>query len=507
MLNKKMMIYPAMCLMALFTTTGAQAQQGVFYNIKDHGAKGDGIATDTKAINETIIQAAKNGGGTVIFPAGKYLSATIHLQSHITLYLDQGAVLIAAARGYDLPEKNDNPHYQDYGHSHFNNSLIIGSGLNDIAILGPGKIWGKGLLRDSLSDGKEDGLGNKTISLKLCRNVTLRDFTIEHGGWFGALLNAVDNLTIDNVTMDTDRDGIDVISCKNVRISNCLINSPQDDAICLKSDYALGYARATENVLITNCQVSGYDEGTLLDGTFQIVKKKNRTARIKLGTESNGGFKNITISNCIFDYSRGLALETVDGGLLEDITITNINMHHLVNSPLFIRLGERMRGPANVPVGKLRRVIISNINAYDIDQIQGALIIGTKNNPIEDLTLNNIHFYFKGGGTKNMTAINVPELEKGYPDPTRYGPTPSYGFFIRHVRGLRLYDIKTSFDKDDARQAFVLDDVENASLNHIDSKLADGVPLIQLRHVKKVSIKDSEGVADTIIKEAEDKTL
>lgn len=507
MFNKKRSICLAMFIMGLLITPLAQAQQGVFYNIKDYGAKGDGIATDTKAINETINHAAKNGGGTVIFPAGKYLSATIHLQSHITLYLDQGATLIAAARGYDLPEKNENPHYQDYGHSHFNNSLIVGSGLNDIAILGQGRIWGRGLLRDSLADGKEDGLGNKTISFKLCHNVTLRDFSIEHGGWFGALLNAVDNLTIDNVTMDTDRDGIDVISCKNVRISNCLINSPQDDAICLKSDYALGYARATENVLITNCQVSGYDEGTLLDGTLQVLKKRNRTARIKFGTESNGGFKNITITNCIFDYSRGLALETVDGGLLEDITISNINMHHMVNSPLFIRLGERMRGPANVPLGKLRRVILSNINAYDVDPGQGALIIGTKNNPIEDITLNNIHFYFKGGGTKDMTNINVPELEKGYPDPTRYGSTPSYGFFIRHVRGIRLNDIKTAFDKDDARPAFVLDDVENASLNHIDAQLSDGASLLQLKHVKRISIKDSGNIPDTIIKEAEGKTL
>jgi polygalacturonase len=499
-------IYSVMFLVALLTTKLVHAQS-IFYNIKDYGAKGDGIAIDTKAINETIANAAKNGGGTVFFPAGNYLSATIHLQSHITLYLGQGATLIAAPGGYDLPENNDNNKYQDYGHSHFNNSLIVGSGLNDIAILGPGKIWGKGLLRDSLQNVNENGLGNKTISLKLCHNVTLRDFSIEHGGWFGALLNAVDNLTIDNVIMDTDRDGMDVISCKNVRISNCLINSPQDDAICLKSDYALGYARATENVMITNCQVSGYDEGTLIDGTFQVVKRRNRTGRIKLGTESNGGFKNITITNCIFDYSRGLALETVDGAFLEDITINNITMRHIVNSPLFIRLGERMRGPAAMPVGKLQRVIISNINAYDVDPAQGAFISGTKNNPIEDLTLTNIHFYFKGGGTNSLAAINVPELENGYPEPARFGRTPAYGFFIRHVHGIRLNDIKTAFDQDDARPAFVLDDVENASLNHIDSKLVDGVGLIQLRHVKKISIKDCVNIPDTMLKESEHQTF
>jgi polygalacturonase len=487
------------CLLSLCCLPGRLPAQQPVYNVKSFGAIGDGATPDTKAIDQAIAQAAKAGGGTIFFPPGNYLSATIHLQSHITLYLEQGAVLIAAPKGYDLPEKNENDQYQDYGHSHFNNSLITGTGLSDIAITGPGRIWGRGLLRDSVRNGSDEGLGNKTISLKQCHNVTLRDFSILHGGWFGALLNAVDNLTIDNVKMDTDRDGIDIISCKNVRVVNCYINSPQDDAICLKSDYALGVARATENVTIANCQVSGYDEGTLLDGTFQVVKRANRTGRIKLGTESNGGFKNITITNCIFDYSRGLALETVDGGALEDIVISNITMRHIVNSPLFIRLGERMRGPAGAAPGTLRRVMISNITAFDVPPAQGAFISGTPTHLIEDLTLSHIRFYFNGGGAKELATIKVPELERDYPEPARFGRTPCYGFFIRHVRGLTLHDVATFFTTDDQRPAFTLEDVENARLQHISAQLSGQAGLLQLKQVKKIRIVDCAPVKDAYL--------
>src|ERR1043165_3269305 len=194
-----------------------------------------------------------------------------------------------------------------------------------------------------------NGLGNKAISLKLSRNVTLRDFSILNGGHFAPLATGVDNLTLDNLKVDTNRDGFDIDACRNVRVSNCSVNAPHDDAIVLKSSYALGEARPCENVTIANCQVTGYDVGSFLDGTFKRTLERapdrdGPTGRIKFGTESNGGFKNITITNCVFDRSRGLALETVDGGAIEDVTITNITMRDVSNSPLFIRSEERRVG-------------------------------------------------------------------------------------------------------------------------------------------------------------------
>ena len=178
----------------------------------------------------------------------------------------------------------------------------------------------------------------------------LRDFSILHGGHFGILATGVDNLTIDNLKIDTNRDGMDIDCCRNVRVSNCSVNSPWDDGICLKSSFALGYARATEMVTISNCLLSGsYEEGALLDGTwkrFPADEKVPRTGRIKFGTESNGGFKNITVSNCVFDGCRGLAIESVDGAVIEDVTARTSRCGTCLEAPIFLRLGARMRGPA-----------------------------------------------------------------------------------------------------------------------------------------------------------------
>ena len=511
------------------------------YNVRSFGAKGDGKTLDTPAINKAIEVAAAAGGGTVRFPPGNYLSVSIHLKSNISLYLDQGATIIAAevAKGvtYDLPEPNQWDQYQDFGHSHWHNSLIWGENLENISILGPGLIWGKGLVRSgaqsrppekhealakilasgpfgypSARDAVEPGWGNKAISLKLCRNVLIRDISILHGGHFAILATGVDNLTIDNIKIDTNRDGIDVDACRNVRISNSSINSPFDDGICLKSSYGLGFARATENVTITNCQVSGYDEGSFLDGTYK--REYNRyshdstTGRIKFGTESNGGFKNITISNCVFDYSRGFALESVDGGSLEDVTISNITMRDITNSPFFLRLGNRARGPKeSTTVGKLRRVLISNVVVYNADPKYASIITGIPRYPIEDIRFSNVRIYYKGGGTKEQAALIPPENEQAYPEPVMFGEMPAYGFFIRHVNGLEMDNVEVSFMKDDARPAFVLHDVKRADFHRLRAQQSSDVPIFVFRDVEDFTVQHSRPLPDTRLDKMKDGKL
>ena len=409
--HKRRLMYVLILLLIMNIGCSSRQQSATglrdnFYNVKFYGARGDGTAVESNAINKAISAASNAGGGTVYFPPGNYLTGSIRLKSNICLFIDQGATIIAAAvnkeNGYDDEEPGSNNQYQDYGHSHWHNSLIWGEDIYDVSIMGTGKIWAKALYKNQIDSNDTNNPQIKQSALVRCRNVIIRDISILQGGWFAVLATGVDNFTIDNIKIDTNRDGIDIDCCRNVRISNCLVNSPYDDGICPKSSFALGYARATENVTITNCQLSGYDEGTLLDGTFKRTENpqyKNRpTGRIKFGTESNGGFKNITISNCVFDYCKGLALETVDGGLLEDVTITNITMRDIVNDPIFLRLGSRMRGPAGTPVGKLRRIIISNVIAYNAHPSNACTISGIPGHYIEDIRLSNIRIYYKGGG-------------------------------------------------------------------------------------------------------------
>jgi len=489
------------CLLTTFiccavTTFARTRSSPVGLNVRDFGASGDGKTLDTESINRAIDAAARSGGGTVYFPAGTYATHSIHLKSNISLYIDQGATILAAdpvpnGAGYDAAEPNEHDKFQDFGHSHWQNSLIWGIGLENVSILGPGTIYGKGLTKNV----PRPGQGNKAIALKLCRNVILKDFTILYGGHFGILATGVDNLTIDNLKIDTNRDGMDIDCCRNVRISNCTVNSPWDDGICLKSSYALGFARATENVSIANCQVSGFDRGTLINGTYlkneagMVPDRQGPTGRIKFGTEANGGFKNITITNCLFQYCRGLALETVDGGSLEDVSISNIVMKDLTNSPIFLRLGARMRGPADMPIGKLRRVSISNLVAYNADSHFSSIIAGIPGNDIEDIKLNNIRIYYRPIDSPLVQIQSaVPEFSKDYPEPQRFGVMPSYGFFIRHVRNIEMNNVEISYMGEETRPAMMLEDVKGITLNNFKAQTPAGRPVVVHRGSKDISI-------------------
>src|SRR5262249_2615109 len=191
------------------------------------------------------------------------------------------------------------------------------------------------------------------------------------------------------------------------------------------------------------------------------------TGRIKFGTESSGGFKNVTISNSVFTYCRGLAIETVDGGDTEDITIDNITMRDIATAPIFIRRGNRARTPGEPPPGTMKRIIISNIVASGVRDPQGILVSGIPNYPIEDLRLSNIRIAYTGGGTPADAALDPEEKEKDYPEPTMYGRLPVYALFARHVTGLDVRDADFSFEKAEARPAVQLRDVVRVDMENI----------------------------------------
>ena len=419
------------------------AGNGVF-NVRDFGAAGDGKALDSVAINRAITACAAAGGGTVWLPAGRYLSGSIRLTNNLDLHLDAGATIVAAPQNmnaYDEIEPFKGTAYQDGGHTYFHNSLIWGENLTNVFITGPGMIYGEGLVRGDGNQDRMSGfnnwqhpdaprtnlpperLGNKAIALKLCRNVILRDFTILKGGHFAVLATGCDGLTVDNVTMDTDRDGIDIDCCRNTTVSNCRINAPGDDALCPKSSFALGTNIITENLTIVNCQVSGFEMGTLIDGTMKPSRVKN--GRIKFGTEANGGFRNVTIANCTFRGCRGLALEEVDGGIMENITINNLTMMDVAAYPIYITTGKRNRGPNVTGPSRMRRILISNVIATGIEPMSGIQITGLPEQPIEEVRLENIRLVFNGGGTKENAERVPPELGTVYPEPSRIGVLPS----------------------------------------------------------------------------------
>jgi polygalacturonase len=590
---------------------GCQSANGVF-EVRNFGASGDGKHLDTRAVNKAIDAAAKAGGGMVYFSSGTYLCYSIHLKSNVTLYLENGATIRAAGttdKGeYDPPETfGFADQYQDFGHTHWHNSLIWGENIYNVAILGPGTIDGKDALnrgspkpkpttmpattqpttqpwqdttqpsddtvepwevevgpddiepgpvtepeearharwrwdttkispeiptqdyaamfaatqpstepttepttKPEYPDEKEilgPGIGNKAISLKSAHNVILRDFSIYEGGHFAILATAVDGLTIDNVKIDTNRDGMDIDCCRNVRVSNCGVNSPNDDAIVLKSSFGLGYVRDTENVTITNCMVSGgYQEGTLLDGTFKKIgpeygmgkdgKKKHtsRTGRIKFGTESNGGFKNIAISNCVFDDCQGLAIESVDGGVIDNVTISNIAMRDVTSAPLYIRLGSRLRGPGGTPTGAIRHVNISDVVSQSAAVRYACIISGVPGHEIEDVHIHNMRLIYPGGGKGSWTRREPWEQFKSYPDPSRFGNSPAYGFFIRHVNGLELTNVDMVSLKPDVRPAFIVEDARSLYLQHVTATHSEQAPTFILREVNDFTTHEVSGV-------------
>lgn len=446
------------------------------YNVRDYGAVGDGVHIDSPAINAAIEAAAQKGGGVILFPEGVYSSYSIRLKDNITLRLAKGSAIKAAKptkeQGYDIAEPNEWDAYQDFGHSHWKNSLIWGIGLKNLKFEGEGTIDGTDALSRGLGRQGPVAEANKAIALKNCKNVTIKGIKLLQCGHFALLLTGVDNLVIDRVLADTNRDAFDIDCCANVRITNCIVNSLNDDGIVLKCSYGLGWPKATENVLIENCKVSGYDPSTLYYGTYgeTITAAPDRdgpTGRIKLGTESNGGFRNVTIRNCEFKRCRGLALETVDGAPLENIKVKGIKMEDIWNSPIYIRIGDRMRGPKELPASYARNIEISNVTVTNCDSRYALLIVGLPGNPVENVTLKNIHIQYKGG----LTLDDVREQRgsnsfffgrnSGYPEPSAHGIQPAWGLSMQHARNITFKNVTMELMQPDEREKTFLKDVEN----------------------------------------------
>ena len=427
------------------------------FNVRGHGAAGDGTHLDTKAIQNAIDACARAGGGTVLFPAGAYLSGTIVLKSRVTLHLDSGAVLLGSKNLQDYPSLV--PALRSFTDTYTERSLIYAEGLQDLGICGRGVIDGQGAAFKGPYKVRPYML--RFVS---CRNVSVTDVTIQNSPMWVQHYLACEEVDIRGIRVhsrvNVNNDGIDIDGSRRVRISDCEISSG-DDAIVLKATAD----RPSKDVVIANCVLS------------------TACNALKLGTESNGGFENIAISNCTIYDTRlaGIALEMVDGGVLDRVNISNIVMNG-VATPVFIRLGDRARpfteGGPRPPVGKLRNVAIANVQAVGAGPV-GCTIAGLPGHAIENVVLENLRLTFAGGGQRADARREIPEYADKYPEHSMFGTLPAYGFYCRHVKGLSLRNIETSCLQEDERPALVCDDVQGLEL--AGSALAGSIRLKQVK--------------------------
>jgi hypothetical protein len=488
------------CLGFLFPLKAAtpMARPALIHDVRDYGARGDGIGLDSAAISRAIEAAAAAGGGSVVVPAGRYRCGTVTLRSHVTLRLEAGAVLIGSTELSDYPEAappipTDTIEFRrllpvyptrfEYGR----HSLIQAIGLENVAIEGRGVIDGSGdhpnfskaeLIRRGLTRQEAHSRRPYGLSFIQCRNVHVSGISFRNlAFWAQDYLDCedvlVDGITVDSPALDRNNDGIDIDGSRRVRVVNSFFNTG-DDAICLKASY-----RDCEDIVISNNVIS-----SLVNG-------------IKMGTASNGGFKNIAISNMVMRKvgAAGIALQIVDGGHMDGVAVNNVVMHE-AGAAFFIRLGDRGRAwmrPEHHAVGSLKNVLINNVVAQIYTPWDGrplgSSISGLPGHPVEDVTLSNIRIVSLREQPRDQTLglgeAAIPENPHDYPEYSMFGSLPAYGLYARHVRELILDTVSTDFRTVDHRSSLFCDQVEDLRIVGWQVRtLPDSDPVIRLRDVR-----------------------
>jgi len=421
------------------------------YNIIDFGAKPDSISINTKYIQKAIDICSTSGGGIVIIPKGKFITGSLFLKNNVTLHLEKMSCLYGSIDTLDYPGEGEEK------------SLIFINNANNVTIDGEGIIDGRGNEIKTASDAPEDR--PFLIWANNSKTIRIENVTLKNSGYWTLWLLGSEHVIIEGISIyshkNTDTDGIDIDS-KDVIISNCIIDT-DDDALCFKS-----YRKEPcENVVVSNCILA------------------SNCNFIKMGTRSRGGFRNILITNCTlrpttetvrpFKYFlnkyvkagikdsitgiSGIALEVVDGGFLDQVTISNISMTG-VQTPIFIRLGNREN-----PFGSLKNVIISNIIANSRSLITSS-ITAVPGFYIENLILKDIIINSIGGCTLSEIKMPVPEKENEYPENRMFRSNlPAYAFYIRHAKNLVFENIKVNLEKPDVRNPFWIEDSQNITIN------------------------------------------
>ncbi|NND07250.1 MAG: glycoside hydrolase family 28 protein [Saprospiraceae bacterium] len=472
--------------------------QNKIYDITNFGATSNIESLQTEYIQAAIDAASKDGGGKVLIPKGTFVSGSIVLKSNLDLHLEEGAMLLGSL----------DP--RDYFKLGYSMAFILAENQQDISISGSGEVNGRGrrvaLNADSLHHSGIDvdqsynyrrmrpNKRPKLMQLAHCRGVNIEGVTFRNGANWVLSFERCEDLIIENVIVDSDaywnNDGIDVSDSKNVRITGCDVNTA-DDGICLKS-HSAGFLN--ENIYIGNCKV------------------RSSASAIKFGTASLGGFRNVTVENIkVYDTFRSaIALESVDGGILEDVKVQNIEAVNTGNA-FFIRLGHRN---VDGQVGSLKNVSIKNMRvqipfdrpdaAYDLRGPElpffhnpfPASIAGLPGHNVQNVTLENISVTYPGRSNNGLAyksiyfLDNIPENESAYPEFHMFGELPAWAMFVRHVDGLKMKNVSFTLEDPDFRSGFVFDDVKNLKFEGVELDAKGGDKALVLRNVKEATFRN-----------------
>ncbi|WP_080058272.1 glycoside hydrolase family 28 protein [Spirosoma aerolatum] len=433
------------------------------FNVLTFGAKGDGKTDNTTAIQKTVDACAASGGGLVVFPAGNFLSGTIQLKSHVVLHLSAGCQLTGTTVLAKYPYQQHG--FRFYGAEWARQSLIYAHKVDDVGIEGYGTIDGQGASFVTTTLKKPDRYRNRPYLLWFieCKKVRVSGITLRNSAFWMQHYLGCEDVSINGISIwnhsNKNNDMIDIDGSRNVTIQNVKGDS-DDDGLTLKSTSPL----ITENVTVMNCVLSSHCNA------------------LKLGTESTGGFRNVAITNCVIRPSAqkttiygkpagisGIALEMVDGGVMENISISNIVVEG-PEVPIFIRLGNRARKydeQASTPgTGRVRNIRLSGITATGSGQT-GCSITGIETAKLHEISLNDISIDVLGGGAASDMMKSVPRLDDQYPEGTMFGTLPAYGFYLAHIENIQLSNVRFTCLAPDNRPALALDDVRDFALDRI----------------------------------------
>ena len=459
--RRKYVVIAFVCLQSM-GVLGAKDYPASFFGIRS-----DGGVLCTRSIQFAIDYIHQDGGGRLVFQVGRYLTGSLHLQSNVTLQLEEGAVLVGSLNPFDYDKK-------------WTTALIFADDQHDIAITGKGVIDGqgralaanvtelihKGLIKDLFrNDRPEVEARAMILHFHNCKNVLIRGVTIRNAASWVQTYDQCTNLRLDSIYVDSkafwNNDGIDIVDCDSVGVTNSYIDAA-DDGVCLKSQDG---SKSCNNILVSHCTI------------------RSSANAIKFGTTSFGGFRHIRILNTkVFDtYRSAIALEAVDGGFVEDVLVDSLQAFNTGNA-IFLRVGERQVGKK----GRLNNVRISNLVAeipagkpdagYEYEgpiedmprNISPVVIAGMPDAPVTNVSLENVEVRYPGGGSPLFAKIGLDELDKvperpaAYPDFSMFKELPAWGVYIRHAQHIECKNVTLTCEKKDYRTAIVLDDVHQS---------------------------------------------